>query len=223
MSMQIIGGMRIYPNDTSQEPVDQPTTPSSISSITVPASSSDGQLDAAYADLTREDGSMLWTRITPINGLRTGYDFTYDFNKQVVYWLEHNQTAGAFDIMRVNFDGEGRERLSSNAAATSAFCLEFDEASRNLFVGNSFESQIDVVNVETMQRAVVLAGNVDETGVGFPVEIAVNAADAELYWVDWGLGVVPQKIGACKMDGSESRVIVRNNINRLTGKYLLLN
>ncbi len=185
--------MKIYPNDTAQ--LDATETATTASRAVSSTGDDDSALDAAYSDLAREDGSMLWSRITPINGLRNGYDFTYDYSRQTIYWLEHNMSVSAFDIIRVKFDGEGRQRLNSGSAVTSAYCIEFDESSRNLFIGNALESQIEVLNVDNNQRAVVCSGSSSETGVGRPVEITVNYVDAEVYWLDDGAGVVPKKIG----------------------------
>ncbi len=186
--------LKIYPNDTAQfDGTESVTTPTS--SLAVASAGDDSSLDVAYSDLEREDGSMLWSRITPINGLRNGYDFTYDFNKQTIYWLEHNLTVSAYDILRIKFDGEDRQRLNSGSAVTSAYCIEFDESSRNLFIGNPIESQIEVLNVDNMQRAVIFSDSSTENGVGRPIEITVNYVDAEVYWLDDGAGVVPKKIG----------------------------
>ena len=124
------------------QPDDQPGSPSATS---ISPLESDTTLDLSYANLAREDGSLLWSRLTPVNGIMNGFDFTYDFRNQVLYWLEHNATASAYDISRVKFDGESREHLNADAStSSSAYCIEFDAASRNLFIGNVVESMIEV-------------------------------------------------------------------------------
>lgn len=148
----------------------------------------------------RESG-FLWDRIVPVNDLRSGYDFTYDYRDQCIYWLEHNSTYSAVDIQKVKFDGEDRSTLVSHDLVDhehfdAIFSFEFDSVSRNLFLVNAFQSQIEVISIETKHRALIYSDSSSEIGVGRPTAITINSEEAEIYWIDTGYEAVPVKIGA---------------------------
>ncbi len=208
LNQNIIGGFRIYPNDSS--PLDDTTS----------SPSSTNNEDQTYSELSREDSgdaSILWSRITPVNGLLNGYDFAYDFRDQFLYWLEHNQSSSAFDLARVKFDGEERTAHFSHTSdyeGPGAFSIDFDHTSRNLYMTNYEQSQIEALNVDNKQRVVVYSSSTnDELGVGRPTRLALNLQEAELYWIDMGFDGVPRKIGAVKLDGSEPRIITKIDLN----------
>lgn len=207
LNQNMIGGLKIYSND-SILPDELPSADSSQTS------SIELDEDSDFSNLQRESG-FLWDRLVPVNDILNGYDFTYDFKNQFIYWLQHNSTTSAINIQRVQFDGEKRDVLSTNTNDFFGFpyCLEFDPSSRNLFIGDIQQSQLEVVNVDNSQRTVVLSGSSSETGVGQPIMIEVNYIDAEIYWVDNGMESVPKKIAACKMDGTESRILVQDDLN----------
>ncbi len=131
--------------------------------------------------------------------------------------MQHN--ASSQNIQRVQFDGEQRQTVASvgGSRAGAAFCIEFDQASRNLWIGNAAESRIEVLNVDNGQRAVVYAETRNETGVGRPLMLAVNEADNEVYWIDAGQDAVPKKIAAMRMDGLQTpRTLVQRDLNSPT-------
>lgn len=211
----MIGGLRISPNDTVQP--DEISTSPAVSDTDFSTQSDFPVDEADYTNLARDSG-FLWDRIVPVNDIHNGFDFTYDFREQTIYWLEHNQTTASLDIQRVQFDGEQRGTLSSNDIVDyehfgAVFCLEFDPSSRNLFYSNTYQSQIEVINVDNKHKTLIYSGSQDETGVGRPFMLTVNFIDFEIYWIDYGLEAVPIKIGACKMDGSSARVLVKNDLN----------
>ena len=63
LNQNIIGGMRIYANDSS--PIDDINTGDTL----ISNSNDDTTLDTSYSNLVREDGSLLWDRLTPVNGI----------------------------------------------------------------------------------------------------------------------------------------------------------
>ena len=196
LNKNIIGGLRIFANDT-QQIEEQPTT--SIVDSDDDSSSDVDDESSELSSLARESG-FVWDRLVPVNDIQSGYDFAYDYREQSIYWLEHNSSFSSVDIKKVKFDGEDRATLVSNDLVDhehfdAVFTFEFDAASRNLFVGNMFQSQIEVISVETRHRAVVYSGSTSEMGVGRPAAIAVNYEDAEVYWIDNGFEAVPLKIG----------------------------
>ena len=158
------------------------------------------------------DSGFAWSRLTPVNDISFGYDFTYDLKAQQIYFLQHNTSSYAPDIQRVQFDGESRETFLSTADQdlfSSPVCLEFDAASRNLIVGNLIQSFIEVINVDNKNRATLYANSDNELGVGYPVRVTVNSIDSEVYWIDAGNGPVPKKLAAVRMDGTQARILVR--------------
>lgn len=100
----------------------------------------------------------------------------------------------------MKFDGEDRSTLASNDLIDhehfdAVFAFELDPASRNFFLANMFQSQIEVISLETRHRTLIHSGSDSETGVGRPAAITVNHIDSEIYWIDNGYEAVPIKIG----------------------------
>lgn len=197
LNKDIIGGLRIYTNDTQQ--AEEPSLPSGGDET----ADVGGEYGAAgdMSNLMRESG-FLWDRLVPVNDIQNGYDFAYDYTSQYIYWLEHNTTWSSVDIQKVRFDGEERSILASNDLVDhehfdAVFTFEFDPASRNLFVANMYQSRIEVISIETKHRTLIYSGSSSDTGVGRPGSIAINSADAEVYWIDNGFEAVPIKIGSC--------------------------
>jgi low density lipoprotein-related protein 2 len=196
----IMGGLKIYSNDTVQS--DEATlNPSQIDPTNKDSPSSETPLsqgEAVLAGLARDSG-FIWSRMVPVNDITFGYDFTYDFRDQYIYWLQHSPATYAIHILRVKFDGENREVfMSGNGEQEEAFsspmCLEFDPFARNLIVGHLVDSHIEVINVDNRQRTSLYSNSQNETGVGHPLMITLNTIDNEIYWIDDGLDIVPKKV-----------------------------
>lgn len=187
-----IRGFSIYPNDTYQ--TDDPTQ-----------LSFDTPID----------------RFVPVNDIINGYDFTFDPKNQIIYFLRHNSSSSSINIEKVGFDGTSRGFLynSNTIIQNSPFCIEFDDQTSNLVVGNALKSQLELLNTVNLKKTVLIGYNNQDTGVGFPVRLAVNYDDYEIYWIDDGYEQVPKKIGSVKMDGSSPRIIVKNDLNRLEAIY----
>lgn len=98
---------------------------------------------------------------------------------------------------------------------SSPFCLEFDATSRNLIVGNLVQSFLEVINVDTRNRAPLYSNSESELGVGYPIRLSVDAGvNNEVFWIDAGLGIVPKKIAGVRMDGTQARIIVKDDLNQ---------
>ncbi|CAF0941452.1 unnamed protein product, partial [Brachionus calyciflorus] len=218
LNKNIIGGLRISLNDTIQ-----PETSSIVSTL-------DDDTDSDISVLEK-DLSFLWDRMVTINDITQGYDFTYSYKDQLIYWLEHDWLKSSVEINKIKFaehdwlkssveinkikfDGEDRGVLSmdKNELFGYPYCLELDPVSRNIFVGNIQESKIEAVNVDNFHKTVIFTGSQNELGVGEPISITLNSMDSEIYWIDNGFDSVPRKIGAVKMDGSSSRIILKQDL-----------
>ncbi|RNA22803.1 Low-density lipo receptor-related 2 [Brachionus plicatilis] len=199
LNKNMIGGIKINSNDTLQPEL---STPAPLSPLFAAQ-------DTHFSNLERESG-FLWDRMVTINDIKSGFDFTYNFDDQIIYWLEHDWSNSGLTINKIKFDGEQRSQLSADQSQSFGYiyCLDFDTSSRNIFLGNIQESQIEVVNADNFHRAVIFSGSVHQLGVGQPISIAVNSEDHEVYWIDRGFDSVPMKIAAVKMDGSSSRILM---------------
>lgn len=203
-----IGGLSIFANDTSQIE----------DTIANPSEIADEPTDIPPSSI---DKDLLWERLIPVTNIRNGFDFTYDFTNQIIYFLQHNATTAALNIESVEFSGANRAPFTTNDAhlAFTPFCLDFDPSSGNLIVANTLNSLLEVYNTRTRHRAVVFGGNDRETGVGFPTALTVNYQDSEIYWIDHGMEAVPKKIGSVRMDGSNERILVQNDINDIVALF----
>lgn len=76
-----------------------------------------------------------------------------------------------------------------------------------------------MINVDNRNRANLYHNSDNELGVGSPIKLALNKHDNEVFWIDYGRGAVPKKIGAVKMDGTNARIIVKDNLNEPSDLY----
>ena len=216
LNKNIIGGIRISSNDTQQP--DESIIPRTT---LTPAATNDGdETSISFSPNFSGESDFLWDRMIPVSSIKYGYDFAYDYKDQIIFFLQHNFTSWATDIEKVNFDGTNRNTFTKQSQyKNSPFCLEVDPSSRNIFIGNIIKSSIDVYNMRSRHRAVLLQGSNTETGVGYPLMFAINYIDSELYWIDEGDGQVPRKIGGINLDGSNPRNIIQNELNHLVSIY----
>lgn len=217
----IIGGIRISPNDTSQydDDFDRTTTAARVNSDE--SVDTDDSSSTYFSTSYSSENDFLWDRMIPVSNIVNGYDFAYDFKDQIVYFLQHNYSSSAINIDQVSFDGSNRTGFTSNNQqnVNSPYCIETDPSSRNIFVGNFLKSYIEVYNMKTRHRTVLFGGSNNIYGVGFPQMLAINYIESELYWIDDGLEQVPRKVGAVKLDGSSPRIIAQYNLNHLVAIY----
>ncbi len=96
----------------------------------------------------------------------------------------------------------------------SPFCLDFHAPSRNLIVANLFHSFIEAINIDNNNRATIYSNSDNQLGVGYPIRLTVSTLESEIYWIDAGLGAVPKKIAAVRLDASEPRIIIKDDLNQ---------
>lgn len=115
LNQNTIGGLKIFPNDTSQVDSTVPV-PSTLVDPNDDSASVGADLsgdETAMAQMVRQSG-FLWDRLVPVNDISHGFDFAYDYRTQNIYWLQHNRSSYSLNIHRVKFDGEDREVFVSN-------------------------------------------------------------------------------------------------------------
>jgi low density lipoprotein-related protein 2 len=95
LNENIIGGLRIFANDTSQS--EETETQTSSVTNNKDEASPDSPLSTDELMLTRESG-FTWTRMVPVNDITFGYDFTYDYREQYIYWLQHSSSSYSISI-----------------------------------------------------------------------------------------------------------------------------
>ena len=193
LNKNVIGGLKVYANDTTLDTESDSSSPFANQTLSVNDDSS--EVDDSLTRSGLNDG-FLWERLVPVNHVNDGYDFTYDFTGQTIFWLEHNHSSyysHAININRVQFDGEKRELFTSSSSGdedddssdmSEPYCLDFDYSSRNLVLASVSHADLSVLNVDNMQRAVIFAGSNTETGVGRPIMVCVNYIEGEIYWID---------------------------------------
>lgn len=91
----MIGGIKINSNDTLQPEL---STPPPLSPL-FPAQ------DTYFSNLERESG-FLWDRMVTVNDIKSGFDYTYYFDDQIIYWLGHDWSNSGLTINKIKFDGE---------------------------------------------------------------------------------------------------------------------
>ncbi len=208
----VIGGMRIFSNDTATRDEIIPSDTNSSNNLNESDGNDEDDDDDSINDERYVD--FLWDHLIPVNDVASALDFTYDYQNLFIYMVKMNQTA--WYVERVRFDGTNRSVVlvnSLNSQDVRSVCIELDSVSNNLFVGNSENSQIEAVNLRTKQRTTIYSNNQNETGVGDPFKLAINIDDNEIYWIDRGYELISKKIGAVKMDGSNPRILVDTGIN----------
>ncbi|KAJ8966732.1 hypothetical protein NQ317_010604 [Molorchus minor] len=93
--------------------------------------------------------------------------------------------------------------------------IAFDWIGRNLYIGNRFASNLEVVRIDgkIKHRTIILANDGNSTSVAKPRQICLDPMDGKLYWTDEGGFGVRQKIAKVNMDGSNP-VVLADDIER---------
>ena len=157
---------------------------------------------------------------TPVVGVKNGICVDYDIANHDVYWVEteeEDQTNGT--LYKTSLGGGDKIDFFANATDNgivgSPYCVAFDWIGRNMYIGNIEASEISLVRVDgkLKYRMLVLDNRGDDKGVSDPISLTLNPGSGQLFWLDrGGKGRVPTKIGRANMDGTESIIIIRDNI-----------
>ena len=94
------------------------------------------------------------------------------------------------------------------------YCIAFDWVGRNMYIGNILASEISLIRVDgkTKYRMLVLDSRGGEKGVAEPISLAVHPNSGQLFWLDRGGRGVPTKIGKVNMDGTESKILIQDDL-----------
>jgi hypothetical protein len=71
--------------------------PSSLPELDDASASDDGATAASMG--------LLWDCMIPVTDISYGYDFTYDYRDQYVYWIQHSLATNSLNIERVKLSG----------------------------------------------------------------------------------------------------------------------
>ena len=155
---------------------------------------------------------------TPVIGVDFGVSVDYDTKVQEIYWVEtalEGQNNGTLYKTSLG----GGEKIDFFAEVDSGlvgspYCIAFDWVGRNMYIGNIEASEISLIRVDgkTKYRMLVLDSRGGENGVAEPISMAVNPSSGQLFWLDRGGRGVPTKIGKVNMDGSDSTIIIQDDL-----------
>ncbi|UYV70470.1 hypothetical protein LAZ67_7003147 [Cordylochernes scorpioides] len=96
------------------------------------------------------------------------------------------------------------------------FILAFDWMGRNMYIGNRKASNFEVAKVDgdPIYRRIILSNDGTEVGVAKPKAAVVDPDAGKLYWLDEGGVGVPTKLGRVDMNGSNSKVLLKDRLYR---------
>ena len=158
---------------------------------------------------------------TPLIGITNGYEFDFDKEKEIVYYLENSDNEAATNngtIYKASLNSGNATKFFNDELIGSPSCLAFDWVGRNLYIGNRKANNLMIVKAEFDEKAysrIILANDGSESGVAKPKSIALDPIYGYLYWLDEGGVGVPKKIGKAFMDGSNPSILVKDNLNTL--------
>lgn len=156
---------------------------------------------------------------TPVIGIENGYDFDYDKRDGHIYWIQGSKDDDKSNntIYTVSLKGGNQTKFLPDGLIGSPHSLAFDWIGRNLYVGIWKTSTIAVIKAdgEKYYRRIILSNDGTPKGVGKPKSIAVDSTSGSLYWLDEGDYKVPMKIAKANMDGSNSTVLISDNLHNV--------
>ena len=168
--------------------------------------------------LMQEDKST--GHFTPVVGIKYGHSVDYDIKNQEIYWTE-TEDGKQFNGTLFKTKLGGGEKINffdevDTGIVGSPYCMAFDWVGRNMYIGNIEASEISLVRVDgkLRYRMLVIDSNGEDTGVGQPISVVLHPGSGRLFWLDKGDGLVPAKIGAANMDGSEPTVLLKDNMRQ---------
>ncbi|RWS26517.1 low-density lipoprotein receptor-related protein 2-like protein, partial [Leptotrombidium deliense] len=155
---------------------------------------------------------------TPVIGIENGYDFDYDKKENFVYWIqlqENDKENGT--VFKISLNGGNQTKFLPDGFIGAPNCLAFEWIGRNLYIGNAKSSTIAIVKADGDKnyRRVILSNDGTENGVAKPKALVVDPIAGFLYWLDDGGVGVPRKVAKANMDGTNSSVLVKDNIHSL--------
>lgn len=158
---------------------------------------------------------------TPLIGINNGYEFDFDKEKEVVYYLENSDNDSPTNngtVYKANLSNGNVTKFFNDELIGNPSCIAFDWVGRNLYVGNIKASNLMIAKAEFEDKKysrVILANDGTEVGVSKPKSIVLDPIYGFLYWLDDGGVGVPKKIGKALMDGSNPSILVKDNLNTL--------
>ncbi|CAF4528652.1 unnamed protein product, partial [Rotaria sp. Silwood2] len=170
----------------------------------------------------------LWERFVTVTDLHNGYEFAFDEVNETIYWT---QTKGylpdgtlTYEIRRINFDGTNETVFYGDdeiLVGMEAGTMQIDAVGRNLFIANIRHSRIDAISLNGLYHTIVFSNHENATGIMRPTALDLDTTNGFVYWIDFGGGQVPMKIGRVRFDGKYSENIIVDNL--LQPNYIVYN
>merc|ERR1719193_1506603 len=156
--------------------------------------------------------------LTPIVDLKIGKSVDYNTRTQTIYWTElENEDDLNATLYTSNIGGGDKTDFFDEfdtGMVGSPYAIAFDWIGQNLYLANREASTIELIKMDgkRKKRMVLLTNDGSDTGVANPVAMALDPENGKLYWLDEGGAGVPAKIGKANMDGSNPKVLLKDNI-----------
>ncbi|XP_046845286.1 low-density lipoprotein receptor-related protein 5-like [Xenia sp. Carnegie-2017] len=150
-----------------------------------------------------------WRSINILGGLDLVVPLGVDTKNQHIYFGEH--VLGK--IYRVNYNGSSQELIMENV--TNIEGLAIDWIGRKIYWTAFLSETIEVATLDGKFRKVLV-----NTGLQYPLGMAVDPIAGFLFWTDWGVNATIER---CDLDGSNRVILVSRNIVLPHGITLDLN
>ena len=155
---------------------------------------------------------------TPIIGVENGYDFDYDKQEGYIYYVQlRDDDKENGTLFKASLNGGNQTKFLPDGIVGAPYCIAFDWLGRNLYIGNKKASNIQVVKADGNKnyRRIILSNDGTERGVAKPKAMVLDPLKGKLYWLDEGGVGVPQKLAKANMDGSNVRVLIKENLHQV--------
>ncbi|CAH2009921.1 unnamed protein product [Acanthoscelides obtectus] len=138
----------------------------------------------------------------------------YDWSTQCLYWSDVTSYGSSIKRLCDYKKNSTEVEMLHSSTLQNPDGLAVDWVGRNLYWVDKGLDTIEVVTLDGKYRRMLYSKGLEE-----PRALAVDPINRYMYWSDWGTKVHIGKIG---MDGSDAKVIVKNNLgwpNALTISY----
>ncbi|KAG1701225.1 Low-density lipoprotein receptor-related protein 2 [Nymphon striatum] len=154
---------------------------------------------------------------TPVIGIENGNALDYDKKEGNIFWVQYDEDDENGTIYQVSLKGGNQTKFFPNGMIGSPYTIAFDWIGRNLYIGNRQESNIEIAKVDgdLKYTKIILGNDGTEKGVGTPKSITLDPMDGRLYWLDEGGVGVPRKIASVNMNGSDSKILIKDQLGNL--------
>ncbi|CAF4205802.1 unnamed protein product, partial [Rotaria sp. Silwood2] len=147
-----------------------------------------------------------------------------DHSPFIIYMRRDTISGISYEIRRINFDGTNETVFYGDdeiLVGMEAGTMQIDAVGRNLFIVNIRHSRIDAISLNGLYHTIVFSDHKNATGIMRPTALDLDTTNGFVYWIDFGGGQVPMKIGRVRFDGKYPENIIVDNL--LQPNYIVYN